>query len=79
MEQQKYNNCGPEVIENFMQYLTGERIDQDSAIAIHSILFEDTIIGDNNHSIYDEEYMRLPIDLGRDRDMQSRRELRVVP
>ena len=28
-EGQKYTNCGPEVIENFMLYLTGERLSQD--------------------------------------------------
>ncbi len=46
VEAQKYNNCGSEVIENFMQYLTGERVDQESAVAVHSMLLEDALIGD---------------------------------
>ena len=40
VEQQKYTNCGPEVIENFMLYLTGERLTQEDAIQYHSMLFE---------------------------------------
>ncbi len=49
VETQKYSNCGVEVVENFMLYLTGKRIDQESAVAIHSILLEDvlTIIGES--------------------------------
>jgi hypothetical protein len=43
LELQKYNNCGPEVIENFMQYLTGHRLSQEEAVPVHALLFEDAI------------------------------------
>lgn len=43
LELQKYNNCGPEVIENFMQYLTGHRVSQEDAVPVHSLLYEDSI------------------------------------
>ena len=43
VEQQKYNNCGPEVIENFIGYLTGYRLLQEEGVAIHSILYEDSL------------------------------------
>jgi hypothetical protein len=44
-EQQKYANCGPEVIENFMLYLTGERLSQEDAIPFHSKLVEQKLMG----------------------------------
>lgn len=45
LEKQKYSNCGLEVIENFVAYLTGNRLPQEEASAIHSILFEDMLLG----------------------------------
>ncbi len=44
LEQQRYNNCGLEVIENFIYYLTGQRLDQDDALSIHSLLFEESLL-----------------------------------
>ena len=44
LEIQKYNNCGLEVIENFVAYLTGDRLSQDDALLIHSALFEDMLL-----------------------------------
>lgn len=40
LEPQKYANCGPEVIENFMLCLTGKRLSQEEAISYHSLLVE---------------------------------------
>lgn len=40
VEQQQYSNCGPEVVENFMLYLTGERLSQEEAVPYHSELLE---------------------------------------
>jgi len=40
VETQEYANCGPEVIENFMLYLTGERLSQTESIPYHSLLVE---------------------------------------
>lgn len=40
VEPQRYSNCGPEVIEDFMLYLTGERLDQEDAIMYNSSLVE---------------------------------------
>ena len=39
-EQQYYNNCGVEMIENIVFVLTGERVTQEKAIFLHSMLFE---------------------------------------
>ena len=44
LEQQKYNNCGLEVIENFICYLTSQRLSQDDASPIHSLLFEESLL-----------------------------------
>lgn len=43
VELQKYNNCGPEVIENLMQYVTGYRLSQEDALPVHTLLFEDSV------------------------------------
>ncbi len=39
-ERQRYTNCGPEVIENFLLYLTGKRLSQEDAIVYHAKLIE---------------------------------------
>ncbi len=44
LKPQKYNNCGLEVIENFMQYLAGHRLSQEDALPIHTLLYEDSIM-----------------------------------
>jgi len=44
LDPQKYNNCGLEVIENFMAYLTGDRLSQEDALPIHSALLEDQLL-----------------------------------
>jgi SecA preprotein cross-linking domain len=43
-EQQKYTNCGSEVIENFVLYLTGERLSQEDAIVNNSRLLEQDLL-----------------------------------
>lgn len=40
VEQQKYNNCSPEVIENIVAYLTGSRVTQELAVPLHSLLYQ---------------------------------------
>jgi hypothetical protein len=47
-EGQLYNNCGPEVIENFMLYLTGERLSQEDAITNNSRLLEQKLLSSEN-------------------------------
>jgi tetratricopeptide (TPR) repeat protein len=46
IEPQKYNNCGPEVIENLTSHLLGwgRTTSQEDAVAIHSALFEDSLM-----------------------------------
>ncbi len=44
LEIQKYDNCGPEVVENFMYYLTGIRATQETTIYLHSILYENSLL-----------------------------------
>jgi hypothetical protein len=45
IEKQRYNNCAPETIENFIFYLTGERKTQVKAIEFHSQLVESNLLG----------------------------------
>ncbi len=47
VEQQRYANCAPEIIENFIFYLTGNRITQEKAIELHSQLIENSLLGKN--------------------------------
>ncbi|CAN0549200.1 unnamed protein product, partial [Ectocarpus sp. 12 AP-2014] len=44
VEEQQYNNCGAEVIENFIYYITGKRIEGDKAVIYHSYLVETELI-----------------------------------
>lgn len=44
-EKQISNNCGSEVIENFVQYFTGYRLSQEDAIPMHSLLLEVSLLG----------------------------------
>jgi hypothetical protein len=44
VEEQRYTNCGPEVIENFIYYLTGTRATQEGAVYVHSLLLENTLL-----------------------------------
>ena len=43
---QKYNNCGSELIENFIYYLTGNRIEESEAVTHHSHLIENELIAE---------------------------------
>ncbi|MGN7619483.1 MAG: hypothetical protein ACTJLN_01470 [Rickettsia amblyommatis] len=43
-KQQSYANCGPELIENFILYLTGDRASEDKAIELHSKLVENELL-----------------------------------
>jgi hypothetical protein len=45
-QMQKYDNCGSEVVENFMYYLTGERFSQEDSIVQHSKLLEQYLLGE---------------------------------
>ncbi|WPY00076.1 OTT1508 deaminase domain protein (plasmid) [Candidatus Megaera polyxenophila] len=45
VEQQKYANCGAELIENFILYLTGNRVSQEKAVELHSKLVENSLLG----------------------------------
>ncbi len=47
VEQQKYANCSVEVIEDFIFYLTNERLSQEQAIPYHSYLLEQSLLCDN--------------------------------
>jgi hypothetical protein len=49
-EGQRYTNCGPEVIENFMLYLTGERLSQEDAIVNNSRLVEQELLSSGSAS-----------------------------
>lgn len=48
VEEQRYNNCGPEVIENFILYLTGSRHSQEEAVKAHSQLYEQHLLANKD-------------------------------
>ena len=58
VEQQRYNNCGPEVIENFVLCLTGVRATQEAAVVLHSLLLENTLL-DPDYKLKIEENNKL--------------------
>jgi hypothetical protein len=55
LEQQRYNNCGPELIENFVYYLTGVRATQEAAIYLHSLLTENRLLDPVEYKLKIEE------------------------
>jgi ankyrin repeat protein len=78
LEQQRYNNCGPELVENFIYYLTSSRATQEAAIYVHSLLLENTLldpveyvlkISENNKLI---GFLSNQVPLGVDRPMSGR-------
>jgi hypothetical protein len=52
VEQQKYANCGVEVIENFILYITGKRLSQEKAIELHSKLVEKALLNINSSELH---------------------------
>lgn len=68
VEPQRYNNCGPEVIENFVLYLTSTRVSQEEAIAYHSYLLESQLLN-NKGDILEQKCIEdegIPLLLGND-------------
>jgi tetratricopeptide (TPR) repeat protein len=51
LEQQRYNNCGLEVIENFVYYLTGTRATQETAVYVHSLLVENNLLDPKEYGL----------------------------
>ena len=51
VEEQRYNNCGLELIENFIQMLTGTRVSQENAPYLHSELLVQKLIMDDIQSV----------------------------
>lgn len=52
VEQQQYANCAPEVIENFMFYLTGKRVSQEKAVELHSKLMENALLNIKSFGVH---------------------------
>lgn len=46
VEQQRYNNCGLELIENFVNYISGSRLEQEVAPYLHSEIYLQAVILD---------------------------------
>lgn len=44
VQKQQYDNCGAEVIEGFVEYLGGERVDSQCAVPYHSQLLENSLL-----------------------------------
>ena len=44
VELQRYNNCGPELVENVVKHLGGTRVGQDESVMLHSTLYERAIM-----------------------------------
>lgn len=52
VEQQKFNNCGPETIENMILLSTGNRINpQEDVVTFHSQLIEDNLLGLSSYDL----------------------------
>ena len=51
-EPQRYCNCGPEVIEDFINYLTGKRATQEEAIELHSNLREQELLKASGYELH---------------------------
>ncbi|MHC0448590.1 MAG: hypothetical protein ACRY3E_00600 [Candidatus Lariskella arthropodorum] len=49
VEEQKYSNCGSEVIENFIHFLKVQRATQEDAVPIHSLLLENSILDQDTY------------------------------
>ncbi|MEI6187916.1 MAG: hypothetical protein WCP46_05385, partial [Alphaproteobacteria bacterium] len=58
-EQQRYNNCGPELIENFVYYLTGSRASQEAAVYVHSLLMENALLDQIEYALKISENSKL--------------------
>jgi tetratricopeptide (TPR) repeat protein len=56
---QSYNNCGYEVIENFVYYLTGTRATQEGAMYVHSLLVENSLLDLEIYGLKVEENTKL--------------------
>jgi hypothetical protein len=56
---QSYNNCGFEVIENFVYYLTGTRATQGEAMYVHSLLVENSLLDPEVYGLKIEENTKL--------------------
>lgn len=62
VEQQKYANCGAEVVEDIILYLTGRRETQENAIKMHSRLIEESLYcqaQDDIHSTWSLDVLSL--------------------
>lgn len=79
-EGQKYSNCGPEVIENFMLYLTGERLPQSTAIPYHSLLIEQDLLQNCNNASEDQEKQDLlyGVDSATDANSTNCKEIGII-
>jgi energy-coupling factor transporter ATP-binding protein EcfA2 len=53
VEHQNKGNCGPELIENIVYYLTGSRLPQNEVLALHTQLFEEDLLALENASSID--------------------------
>lgn len=51
LEKQHSNNCGPEVIENFILYLTESRLSQEETVVYHSYLLEKKLLSEGSDTI----------------------------
>jgi tetratricopeptide (TPR) repeat protein len=59
LERQRYGNCGLEVIENFVYYLTGTRATQEAAVYVHSLLVENSLLNTEEYGLKIEENNKL--------------------
>jgi hypothetical protein len=44
VQEQKYNNCGLEMIKNLIAMCGGIRVTEEEALEAHSLLFEDSVL-----------------------------------
>jgi hypothetical protein len=59
LQPQRYNNCGFEVIENFVHYLTGTRATQGGVMYVHSLLVENSLLDPEIYGLKLEQNTKL--------------------
>jgi len=59
VEQQRYRNCGSELIENFIYYMTGSRSTQEAAVYVHSLLMENALLDPIEYALRISENSKL--------------------
>jgi hypothetical protein len=65
VEKQRYNNCGPELVENIIYNFVDARATQESAPYLHSLLYENSVTDPEVSSLQIEENIKIVAQLSK--------------